>query len=118
MALVQGSQLGLVEPLDDGEDRRIDEPNVGIGVLITDFADASIILGLEVLDAIGAGDDIVEKDEEDSGVKPGAYKPVYLRKDRRRDHERLDRVLQETKTPPMIGIGSVERRVQRSGVED
>mgnify|MGYP001619331053 CR=1 FL=1 len=41
MALVQGGQRRLVEPLDDGEDGGIHKPHVGVSVTVTELADAA-----------------------------------------------------------------------------
>ena len=46
VALVQCGQLRFVEPFYDSKDCRVDETHVGIGVAITDFADAAVILGM------------------------------------------------------------------------
>ena len=71
VAVVKGGQLRFVEPLDHRKDGSIHESDVGIIVTVTEFADAPVVLGLQFLDAIGTGDDVIEKGEEDSGVKAG-----------------------------------------------
>ena len=69
VAVVKGGQLRLVEPLCNRKDRGIHKPQIGVGVTVTEFADAPVVLGLQFLNEIGAGEDVVEKGEEDSGVK-------------------------------------------------
>ncbi len=73
VAVVEGSQLRLVEPLDDRQDPSVHEPHIGVGVPVTEFADTPVIFGLHFLYTIGTGNDVVEKREEDSGVKPGVH---------------------------------------------
>jgi len=118
VAAVQGSQLRLVEPFDHGKDGRIHEPHIGVGVTVTELADATVVLGLQPLHPIGAGKDVVEKGQEDSGMKSAVHEPVYFDEHGRGDHQGLQSVPQKIEAAPVLGIGSVEGRIQRPGVED
>ena len=69
VAVVKGGQLPPVEPLCNREDRGVHKPHIGVSVTVTEFADAPVVLGLQFLNEIGAGEDVVEKGEEDSRVK-------------------------------------------------
>ena len=89
MAVVKRGQLRLVEPLDDRQDPSVHEPYIGVGVPVTDFAYAPVVLGLQLLYSEGAGNYVVENGEEDSGVKPSVHQPVYFNQDRRWDYEHL-----------------------------
>ena len=44
VATVQRRQLRLVQALDDGEDGRVDKANIGVGIAVTELADAAVIL--------------------------------------------------------------------------
>jgi hypothetical protein len=59
VAVIQGSELGLVEALDDGEDGGVDEADVGVGVTVAKVTDADVVLRLKVFDQVGAGGDVV-----------------------------------------------------------
>ena len=118
VAVVKGGQLRLVEPLDDCKDRGIHKPHVGVGIAVTQFADTSVIFGLQFLNMVGPSNDVIQKGEEDPGVKPGVHEPVYFGQDRRGDNQGLHSVLQKIEAAPVLGIGPVKGRVQRPGVED
>lgn len=118
VAVVKGGQLWLVEPLDDCENCSVHKPDIGVSVPVTEFADTPVIFGPQFLNSVGAGKDVVEKGEENSDVQPGVHEPVHFNQHGRGDDQRLRSVLQKIKAPLVLGIGSVEGRVQRPGVED
>ena len=111
VAVVECGQLRLVEPLDDRQDPSVHEPYIGVGIPVTDFAYAPVVLGLQLLYSVGAGNYVVENGEEDSGVKPGVHEPVHFDQHGRWDYQRLHSVLQKIKAPLVLSIGSVEGRV-------
>jgi len=78
VAVVQGSQLGLVEPFGYSKDSRVHEPYVGIRVTVTDLADAPVILGSQVLDAIGSSDDVIKKGHQHARVQAGVDRVVHF----------------------------------------
>ena len=61
MAVVKGGQLQLFEPLHDREYSGVNKPHIGVGVPVTQFADTPVIFGLQCLDAIRAGDNVIEE---------------------------------------------------------
>ena len=69
MALVQGRQLGLIEPLHDGQPRSIDEPDVCVSVAVTEAADPVVVALGEILDGIRSGRDITEQCHEHAGMQ-------------------------------------------------
>jgi len=52
LAAVQRRDLGLVQSLDDRQNCRVDESEVGIGIPIANLADPTIILRHQVLNSI------------------------------------------------------------------
>ena len=52
--VVERSQLPLPQPLDNAQDRRIDEADTGIRVLLADVGGARVVLGQQVLDQVAA----------------------------------------------------------------
>jgi len=61
MALVQSCQFGLVEALNDCENRRIDETYVGVCVPAAQLADTSKVRGDKWFNLIVTRVDIIEK---------------------------------------------------------
>ncbi len=109
--VVQGRQLGLVHTLDDGQDPRIDESNVGVVIAVAEGSDAGVVNGLKVLDAVRARLDIVEEGHENAGMQAGVNPVVHLHEHRRRDDQRLLGFFDEPPGGNVISVASVERSV-------
>ena len=73
MAVVKGGQLWLVKPLYDGEDPSVYKSDIGVSVPVANLTNAPIIFGLQFLYPVGPSNDIIEKGEEDSSVKPSVH---------------------------------------------
>ena len=56
MAVVEGGQFGLIQPLSDCQDPGIHKPHIGVSVPVTKVPNTPIIFGLHFLDPVGAGD--------------------------------------------------------------
>jgi hypothetical protein len=69
VAPIEGRQLWLVEPLDDRENRSVDEADVGIGVPIAQVANSRIVGRGEVGHDVGTGLDVVEEGNKDSRIQ-------------------------------------------------
>jgi len=104
VAIVQGGQLGFIQPLDNREHSSVHESYIGVSVTITNLADPPVILGVQFLHTVSAGLDVVEKGEEDPGVKPGLYQPVYFDQHGRWDDQGLHSVLQKIEAAPVLGV--------------
>lgn len=118
VSVVQGCQLGLVQALHDGQDRRVDEANVGIVIAVAERPDAGVIRSLKVFDAIRARLDVVEQGHKDTWMQAGVNPVVHFDEYRRRDYQRFLGFFDEPPARSVIGVASVERRVQRPGIED
>jgi hypothetical protein len=116
VAVVEGSQLRLVESLDDGEDSSVHKPHIGVSVPVTQFADASVITGLQFLNSVGANDNVVEEGNKYSRVQAVVHPVVHLHQDRRWDDQRLIRFLNEPAADRVIRIIPIEGGIQRSRV--
>ena len=54
VALVERSQLGLVQPLDQRHHGRVHKADIGVGVAVTQLTDLAIVLRLQVCDDVGS----------------------------------------------------------------
>jgi hypothetical protein len=61
MSVVQRGEFALSESLDHGEHGRIDESDIGVGVAITELANAAMVVGLERLDAVSPGEHVIQE---------------------------------------------------------
>ena len=64
MPTVERRELRFAQPLHDGENRGIDEADVGIGVAIDQFAHAPVVGRREVFDCIGPCFDVGEQGDQ------------------------------------------------------
>ena len=87
MAMVQRCQLWLAQPLDDRQDSRVHQTDVGVCIAITDLADPPVVLRLELLHVVGASGDIIKEGHENPSVQPLPYPVVNLDKHRCRHDE-------------------------------
>lgn len=81
VAVVKGGQLWLVEALDDGKDRSVHKPYVGISIPVAQFADTAVVLGLQLLHVECANDDVVQEGDEHARMHPNVHPVVDLRQD-------------------------------------
>jgi hypothetical protein len=109
-------ELGLVQALHDGHDRCIDEADVGIRVPVAELPNPPIVLRLEVLDNVGAVEDVIKKCGEHTRVEPLANPVVHFHDDRRWDDERFRGFLDQLPTCPMAVIPTIQRRVEQTGI--
>jgi hypothetical protein len=58
---VERGQLRLIQPLDDREDRCIDEAYVSIGITVADLTNANIVLWQRVLYLVSAISNVFEQ---------------------------------------------------------
>ena len=117
-AVVKGRELRFVQTLDHGEDGRVHEPDVGIGVLVTQGSHAAIVIRLQVFDAICPCLDVFEKSHENAGVQPGVDPVIDLHEHRGRYDECFVRRLYEVTACGVVVVVAVERRIEWAGVED
>ncbi len=116
MAVVQGGELGLAEPLDDGQNRCIDEPDVGVGVLSAQLPHTNVIVPQQILDHVGAVVDVFEESDEHARVETDVDPVVYLYEHWGGNDQRLSSMLDEVATGSMRRVGAVQRREQGPGV--
>lgn len=67
--MIQGRQLRLVEPFDDGEHGRIDEPHIGVLIAVAHIANSPVIRGDQLFDPMRPGDDVVQEGDQDTRVQ-------------------------------------------------
>lgn len=107
VAIVQGCELRLVQPFDDGEDRGIDEAYVGRRVSVTEVADSWVVRFDERHDGEGSGNDVIEQEDEDTGVKP-LRDPVFdLNQHGLRNDQRLAGGFDKTAAPLVVPVRAI-----------
>ena len=118
MTVVEGRKLRLAESLDDGQDGGVDQAYVSIGVSVTHFSDAPVILGLKIFNEVRTGDEVVQERHQHPRVQASVNPVVQLHEHRRRDDERLVCLFDEHPAAKMVGVGAVQRRVNGARVQD
>jgi len=118
VAPVQRGQLGLVEALDDGQDSRVHEANVGIGIAVAELSDPAVILRQHFLHKVGAFLNVVQEGNQDTRMQPSMDPVVQLDENRCGDDERLCGRLNEMATSAVIGIATIKRGVKWPGIQD
>lgn len=116
MAAIEGGELRLVQSLDDGQNRRVDESDVGIRVTFANLPNSPVITREQLLDPKRAPGDIVEEFDEDTGVQPFPDPVIHLDQHRRGDHQILARPLDQAATRTVMGISPVQGSIHRSSV--
>ena len=118
VAAIKRCQLGLPQSLDNGQNRRIHEADVCVGVPVAELADPNVISPHELLNRVGASGDVVQQREEHARVQPRMDPVIDLDKHRRRDDTRFGGVLDQAAAGAMIGVTAVERCQERPGIKD
>ena len=115
VAVVERREFGLTQALDNREDSGVDESDI---VTVADVPNPEVVLGEQVLHPVGSGRHVVEEGEQHSGVQAKVDPVVDLHEHRRRDDARLLALFDQRSAGGMIGVATIERRVQRTRVED
>lgn len=118
MALVERRHLGLAEAFGQRDDAGIDHAQRQVSIPVLKLATTAKVGRGWGLDAIRAAHHIIEEDQPRVGRQAPSAPIIQLGQDECGDDQVLSRIGEERGTPTMVGIGSVERRQQRSGVED
>ena len=108
MPVTQCRELRLVEPFNDGEDGRVDEADVRVGILVADVADTWVVLRLELFDSIGTIDDVIEQCQKDAWMHPPRDELLHLDEGRRRHNHRLIRSNDQMLAGTMVRFSAVE----------
>jgi hypothetical protein len=118
VAVIKCRELWFVQAFDDGENRGVHEPDVRIGVPIAQLGDPSIVGGGHVDHFVCAVVDVGQQGHQHAGVQRPLDQVVDFDQDRTRDQERLVRLFNQSAATLVIIVATVERRIQRTGVED
>jgi len=78
---IERYQLWFAKAFGDRQNRRIDQADVGIRVLVTELSDAPVVLDVKVLHAVRAGIDIVEQRNENTWVEALVNPVIHLDQD-------------------------------------
>lgn len=106
--MIQRRHLGLTKPLNNGEDRRVDEANVRVGVTLADFPNPPVIVGTKVLDQVGSSRYIVQQCDERARTEPLLDPVINFDQDGSRDDQRFGRLLDKATTCRMIGVAPID----------
>ena len=118
VAVVERCDPSLAEPLEQRNDARVHHAELLVGVLELKGKAALEVGRRWALDAVGAGDDILQKRRPRLHAEPLVAPVVKLGQDERWDNEILVRLVDQCRAPAVIGISRVEGRQQRSRIED
>lgn len=118
VALVECGHLRLVETLGERDDAGIHDSQGQVDIARLQLAAASQISPDRRLDAVGAGQDVVEEDQPSVARQSACAPVVELGKDKGWHDEILVRAGQQSGTARMVRICRVERGEQRTGVAD
>lgn len=118
VAVVKRCDPSLAEPLQQSNDARIHHAELLVGVLALEEEAALKVCRGRALDAVGAGDDILQKRRPRLHAEPLVAPVVKLGQDERGDDEILVRLVDQCRAPIVIGVRRVEGRQQRARIED
>jgi hypothetical protein len=118
VSVVEGRELSLFEPLDDGQHGGIHESDVQIRVAVDELPDASKIVELKLFDSVCASQDVVEQGHEHSSVHARVDPVVHLHEHGGGNDEHLIGMLDQLPATGVIGIAPIERCVERACIED
>lgn len=118
MTAVEGGELSLAQALDDRDHRGVDEAKPQVDVLGEQLAHADVISAHQVDDGDRTVCDIVKKRREGSLAKAVTGEPIQLDNHRSGNEQLLEGAGEKARTDFVVGIGSVHRCVERTGVAD
>jgi hypothetical protein len=105
---IERCQLWFAKPFGNGQDRRIDQPDVSIGVLVAELSDAPIILDRKVLNAVCTRVDVVQQCDENPRMQALVNPVVHLNQDECWDDERFGGSLYQPSAPAIRSIIPIE----------
>lgn len=118
MSTIQRGELWFTESLDDSQHGSVDQADIGICILVAHLAGAPIIIALQVLHSVSASIDVIQQRNQNAWMQSLVDPVVDLDQDQRRDDEWLGCLLHKFPAASVGSIVSVQRRVQRTGIQD
>jgi hypothetical protein len=79
---IERCQLWFAKAFGDRQNRRIDQADVGIRVLVAELSDAPVVLDVKVLHAVRAGINIVEQRNENAWMEALVNPVIHLDQDK------------------------------------
>ena len=116
--VIERCDLALFESFDHGEDTRVDEADVRIGVTVHELPHTGHVVVTEVLQPVGARLDVAQQRHHGSGSQTSGAQVVHLRQHGLRNDKRFASIFNHAATSQMVSIVPIERRVERARVED
>ena len=111
MTVVQGGQLGLVEPFGDRQDGSVHKSHICVSIPVAKLANTPVILGLDILDLLGAGSDIVEQGSKHSRMQADVHPIINFYQHGSRNHQRFIGLFDQVAAGNMISVAPIERGV-------
>ncbi len=102
--MVEGRQLVLAQPFDDGDDGGVYEAKVQVGVPAEQLANPNVVVPHQIDDCDRAVLQVGQKRCEGLGAEPAACQPVELDDHRRGNQQLLVRSAEEFCAGPTICI--------------
>lgn len=118
VAVVESCEFRLIQSLDNRQDRRVNEANIGIRIAFAELTNAKKVLWKKILDDVRTIGDIVKQRDKGSWSHSLLDPIIDFDQNRSGYDKRFSRRFDELSTSVMIGVVLIQRRVQRAGVED
>ncbi len=118
VAAVEGRELRLPVPLDDGEHGRVNESDSKVAVGRVDLLYPVVVFRSQIVDREGAPTNIVEKAQKRPRAQARPRPVVDLNQDGRRDDALFPRSREKPCARPVLFVIRVQRGDQRPGVDD
>jgi len=116
--MIESGELWLVETLNDGHYSGVNKPKIRVRMKIEEVSHATIVLGQKIFDLIRSAYDVLQKDQQNTCMKPLPDPVVHFEQHRSRYHQRLCGLFNQAPRTHVGSISSVQRRVQRPCVKD
>jgi hypothetical protein len=118
MSAIQSGQLRLAKSLQNRNDGRVHEADVGVGVLIAELTHPPIVGDIQILNLVRTFINVVEQGEQDAGMQALVDPVVHFNEDGGRYHQALTSVVDESTAGSVSGIITIEGCVEQARVED
>jgi hypothetical protein len=118
VAVVHSREVGDVEALGGGDDRRVDGPEREIPIRRDEFGDSQPVTGRNGLDRERPGGEIAEEADLGFGAQARPQEVSDLRHDEDWDDQRTRVGLEQFKRCVMMGVVAIDVGVQRPSIDE
>lgn len=115
---IEGCELRLIQPLHDGQHRRVHQTEFEVSVALQDVAATGIVGSSQRDNGVSAGENVVKQDEGPLVYATRGTQPVELDDDRRGQNEFLIGRSQQLPATSVIIVAAIVRSKQRPRIDD